>query len=134
MKRKSHSLSKPTSKWRSLVAYVIWFQILILKYLDISTWAMNLIVKSITRSFIMLNNMMGNEINSSTNTLITSSGDSLSHQSASNYHTKNYPFKLSLQKSQVWSDATWRRSSVFVVNFEQISHLVLVFLLLTLSR
>ena len=82
----------------------------------------------------MLNNMMGNENNSSTNTLITSSGDSLSHQSASNYHTKYYPFKLSLQKSQVWSDATWRRSSVFVVNFEQISHLVLVFLLLTLSR
>ena len=28
----------------------------------------------------------------------------------------------------------WRRSSVFIVNFEHISHLVLVFLLLTLSR
>ena len=28
----------------------------------------------------------------------------------------------------------WRRSGVFIVNFEQISHLILVFLLLTLSR
>ena len=28
----------------------------------------------------------------------------------------------------------WRRSAVYVVNFEHISHLVLVFLLLTLSR
>ena len=28
----------------------------------------------------------------------------------------------------------WRRSDVFTVNFEHISHLVLVFLLLTLSR
>ena len=29
---------------------------------------------------------------------------------------------------------SWCRSSVFIVNFEHISHLVLVFLLLTLSR
>ena len=28
----------------------------------------------------------------------------------------------------------WRRSGVFIVNFEHISHLVLVFLLLTLTR
>ena len=28
----------------------------------------------------------------------------------------------------------WRRSGVFIVNFEHISHLVLAFLLLTLSR
>ena len=28
----------------------------------------------------------------------------------------------------------WRRSGFFIVNFEHISHLVLVFLLLTLSR
>ena len=28
----------------------------------------------------------------------------------------------------------WRRSGIFIVNFEYISHLVLVFLLLTLSR
>ena len=27
----------------------------------------------------------------------------------------------------------WRRSGIFIVNFEHISHLVLVFLLLTLS-
>ena len=29
---------------------------------------------------------------------------------------------------------SWRRSGVFIVNFEHISHLVLVFLLLILSR
>ena len=29
---------------------------------------------------------------------------------------------------------TWRRSGVFIVNFEHISHLVLVFIVLTLSR
>ena len=28
----------------------------------------------------------------------------------------------------------WRRSGVFIVNFEHTSHLVLVFLLLTLNR
>ena len=28
----------------------------------------------------------------------------------------------------------WRRSGVFIVNFEHISHLVLVFLLLTLNK
>ena len=28
----------------------------------------------------------------------------------------------------------WRRSGIFIVNFEHIAHLVLVFLLLTLSR
>ena len=28
----------------------------------------------------------------------------------------------------------WRRSSVFIVNFERISHLVLVFLLLTFEE
>ena len=28
----------------------------------------------------------------------------------------------------------WRRSVIFIVNFERISHLVLLFLLLTLSR
>ena len=31
-------------------------------------------------------------------------------------------------------DIYWRRSGVFIVNFEHISHLVLVFLLSTLSR
>ena len=37
----------------------------------------------------------------------------------------------------VWTDKTngqWRRSGIFIVNFEHISHLILVFLLLTLSR
>ena len=29
---------------------------------------------------------------------------------------------------------SWRRSDVFIINFEHISHLVLVFLLLTLRR
>ena len=28
----------------------------------------------------------------------------------------------------------WRRSGIFIVNFEHVSHLVLVFLVLTLSR
>ena len=28
----------------------------------------------------------------------------------------------------------WRRSGIFIVNFEHVSHLVLVFLLLTLNR
>ena len=28
----------------------------------------------------------------------------------------------------------WRSSGIFIVNFEHISHLILVFLLLTLSR
>ena len=31
-------------------------------------------------------------------------------------------------------DSHWRHSGIFIVNFEHISHLVLVFLLLTLSR
>ena len=31
-------------------------------------------------------------------------------------------------------DANWRRFGVFIVNFEHISHFVLVFLLLNLSR
>ena len=31
-------------------------------------------------------------------------------------------------------DTLWRRSGVFIVNFKHILHLVLVFLLLTLSR
>ena len=31
------------------------------------------------------------------------------------------------------NNKAWRRSGVFIVNFEHISHLVLVFLLLTLN-
>ena len=37
----------------------------------------------------------------------------------------NYMFKVNI--------GHWRRSDVFIVNFEHISHLVLVFLLLTLN-
>ena len=44
--------------------------------------------------------------------------------------------------SEIYSDLTiktlerrhWRRSGVFIVNFEQISHIVLVFLLLILNK
>ena len=32
------------------------------------------------------------------------------------------------------NDTKWRRSGVFIVNFEHISYLVLVFLLLTFSK
>ena len=35
---------------------------------------------------------------------------------------------------QVKLEKAWCRSGVFIVNFEHISHLVLVFLMLTLSR
>ena len=41
----------------------------------------------------------------------------------------NYIFKVNNRNTSFW-----RRSGVFIVNFEHISHLVLVFLLLTLSR
>ena len=40
--------------------------------------------------------------------------------------------KSKFQRAQRTSDA-WRRSGVFIVNFECISHLLLVFLLLTLN-
>ena len=40
--------------------------------------------------------------------------------------------KLTIKTLEQWR--LWRRSGVFIVNFEHISHLVLVFLLLTLSR
>ena len=58
----------------------------------------------------------------------------------------NYMFKVNNRntrtKCEICSKLTiktserrqWRRSGVFIVNFEHISHLVLVFLLLTLNR
>ena len=56
----------------------------------------------------------------------------------------NYMFKVSNRNTrcEICSKLTiktpkrrhWRHSGVFIVNFEYISHLVLVFLLLTLSR
>ena len=58
----------------------------------------------------------------------------------------NYMFKVNKRNAktrcEICSELTiktpeprqWRRSGVFIVNFEYISHLVLVFLLLTLNR
>ena len=45
----------------------------------------------------------------------------------------NYMFKVAVYYSSKILDV-WRSSSVFIVNFEHISHLVLEFLLLTLNR
>ena len=46
----------------------------------------------------------------------------------------NYLWKCFNQIFQVCISSIFRRSSVFIVNFEHISHLLLVFLLLTLSK
>ena len=43
----------------------------------------------------------------------------------------NYMFKVNNEDTR--AKRQWRRSGVFIVNFEHISHLVLVFLLLTLN-
>ena len=63
-----------------------------------------------------------------------------------NYPAGNYVFKLNNRNTrarcEICSKLTiktperrhWRLSDVFIVNFEHISHLVLVFLSLTLSR
>ena len=37
-------------------------------------------------------------------------------------------------KMEIYLWGGWRRSGVFIINFEQISHIVLVFLLLTLNN
>ena len=62
------------------------------------------------------------------------------------YPAGNYIFKVNNRntktKCEICSKLTikiperrhWRRSGIFIVNFEHISYLVLVFLLLTLSR
>ena len=62
------------------------------------------------------------------------------------YLAGNYMFKVNNRNTrtrcEIYSKLTiktperclWRRSGVFIVNFEHISHLVLVFLLLTLSK
>ena len=44
------------------------------------------------------------------------------------WNLKGFSLRISLLRRH------WRRSGVFIVDFEHISHLVLVFLLLTLSR
>ena len=43
-------------------------------------------------------------------------------------------FAKFIEKCQKYPWGQWRRSGVFIVNFERIPHLVLMFLLLTLSR
>ena len=62
------------------------------------------------------------------------------------YPAGNYMFKVNIRNTrarcEICSKLTiktperchWRRSGVFIVNLEHISHLVLVFLLITLSR
>ena len=62
------------------------------------------------------------------------------------YPADNYPFKVNNRnvrtRCEIYSKLIikileqrhWRRSGTFIVNFEHISHLVLVFPLLTLSR
>ena len=40
--------------------------------------------------------------------------------------------KLTTKETQEWRQ--WRRSGVFIVNFEHISHIVLVFSLLALNK
>ena len=62
------------------------------------------------------------------------------------YPAGNYMFKFNngntRTRYEIFSKLTiktperpqWRRSGVFIVNFEHISHLVLLFLLLTLNR
>ena len=70
----------------------------------------------------------------------------LQHNMKKEYPAGNYMFKVNNRNTrtrcEICSKLTiktperrqWRRSGVFIVNFEHISHLVLVFLLLTLSR
>ena len=48
----------------------------------------------------------------------------------STFPTGNYLFKVNDKNTRT---TPWRRSGIFIVNFEHISHLVLVFLLLTLN-
>ena len=52
----------------------------------------------------------------------------------SNKSNTSSPVDIYLLKFNIRNTRTRRRSSVFIVNFEHISHLVLVLLLLTLSR
>ena len=56
------------------------------------------------------------------------------------YPAGNYMFKINketLEQGMKYVQSQqrqWRRSGIFILNFEHVSHLVLVFLLLTLSR
>ena len=49
-------------------------------------------------------------------------------------NNRNTRTSCSKLKTKTPERSHWRRSGVFIVEFEHISHLVLVFLLLTLSR
>ena len=51
-----------------------------------------------------------------------------------NQNWNNFTSQPAFTCSKLTIETLERRSSVFIVNFEHISHLVLVFLLLTLSR
>ena len=46
----------------------------------------------------------------------------------------NYCSKLTIERPEEGVKNAWRRSGVFIVNFERISHLVLKLLLLILSK
>ena len=52
------------------------------------------------------------------------------------YPAGNYMFKVNNTnfRTRTLKRHQWRRSGIFIINFEHISHLLLVFLLLTLSR
>ena len=62
------------------------------------------------------------------------------------YPASNYMFKVSNRNTRIRCEICsklirkiperrqWRRSGIFFINFEHISHLVLVFLLLTLDK
>ena len=81
-----------------------------------------------------------------TNKLVTFKKSNFSFNFASSNPAGNYMFKADNRNTrtgcEICSKLTlkipeqchWRRSDIFIANFEHISHLVLVFLLLTLSR
>ena len=71
-------------------------------------------------------------------------GTSLQRVTESDYPAGNYMFKVNNKKKkcEICFELTikiperrqWCRSDVFIVNFEHLSHLVSMFILLTLSR
>ena len=50
-----------------------------------------------------------------------------------NYPAGNYMFKVNNKNIRTRCNSHWRRSGDFIVNFQHISHLAQMFLLLTLS-
>ena len=81
-----------------------------------------------------------------TNKLVTLKKSNFSFNFASSNPAGNYMFKADNRNTtircEICSKLTikipeqchWRRSGIFIVNFEHISHLVLVFLSLTISK